>query len=354
MIFKKINFKKINLKTGLINLKNNLIKLLKLKNKKNIEITFATKLTIFRLICVPVIIASMLSHYWGLAFLFFILASVTDFLDGYIARNYNQESFLGACLDPIADKLLILSIYFTLAFINSPLFNIPKWFVWLVLFKELILILGAGWLLFKYKNLEIRPSRLGKLTMLVQVLFIIWLFSCYFFFWVPVKTYYFMLGLVFSLVVASLGDYFIRGLKKEKVKKINKKLVILIFFISGFNSINLSNNKFLIVKDNIKNKKVSSKRLREDILAEMADSLKKLIKLDKLSLKLKELFLEKLDLVLNEQDISLLNKSNNKENLKENLQLLEDLNNNLDENILFLKNKLIKVKNSFVCDKIVN
>ena len=42
MIFKKINFKKINLKTGLINLKNNLIKLLKLKNKKNIEITFAT------------------------------------------------------------------------------------------------------------------------------------------------------------------------------------------------------------------------------------------------------------------------------------------------------------------------
>ncbi len=86
----------------------------------------------------------------------------------------------------------------------------------------------------------------------------------------------------------------------------------------------------------------------------MADSLKKLIKLDKLSLKLKELFLEKIDLVLNEQDISLLNKSNNKENLKENLQLLEDLNNNLDENILFLKNKLIKVKNSFVCDKIVN
>jgi len=149
----------------------------------------------------------MVKHSWGVAFVLILISSITDLLDGYIARNFNQKTFLGACLDPIADKLLVLSIYITLVFVQSPLFSIPIWFVILVLLKEILLISGVVFLFFKKGFLDIKPTLLGKLTMVVQILFIIWLFACYFFHWLPVKTYYTVLGVVLCLVLSSLCQY---------------------------------------------------------------------------------------------------------------------------------------------------
>ena len=150
---------------------------------------------------------AMVTHYWGVAFSLILFAAITDVVDGFLARNFNQKTFLGACLDPIADKVLILSCYFTLAFCQSPLFTIPGWFVWLVLLKE-ILLLGFAFSFWMFKGwLKVEPTLLGKLTMAVQVIFIIWLFACYFFHWLPVKTYFFMLGLVLLLVLSSLIQY---------------------------------------------------------------------------------------------------------------------------------------------------
>ena len=171
-------------------------------------------LTLFRLLCVPVIVYAMLNSFWGVAFWTIIVASLTDVADGYIARNFNQQTFLGACLDPVADKVLVLSVYFTLAFAQSPLFTIPLWFVLLLLLKELVLIFGAIFIYTKKGGLEVRPSILGKLTMFVQVIFIFWLFACYFFEWVPVKTYYAMLGTVLVLVLSALYQYLMVGVKQ--------------------------------------------------------------------------------------------------------------------------------------------
>lgn len=171
------------------------------------RLTIPTVLTLLRLLSVPVIVWAMLYGHWGRAFWFFLFSAFTDLLDGYIARTFNQKTLLGACLDPVADKLLILSIYFTLAFWQSPLFSIPVWFVILVLLKELILIVGVLFLYFKQSKLEIQPTHLGKLTMLMQTLFIIWLFACYFRHWLPTKTYYAALGTVLCLVLSSLYQY---------------------------------------------------------------------------------------------------------------------------------------------------
>ena len=193
-----------------------IIKFLKKLPVKEKRLTFATALTSLRFLLIPFIVFAMIFQEWGIACICFVSAALSDILDGYIARLFNQKTFLGACLDPIADKLLTLSVFTTLAFVQSPLFSIPKWFVFTVLIKEIILVFGALFIILLRGKIEIHPTMLGKLTMCVQVLFIIWLFACYFFKWLPVKTYKFSLGLVLLLVIISLLDYIRIGFKQVK------------------------------------------------------------------------------------------------------------------------------------------
>lgn len=177
------------------------------------KMTLSSWLTVMRIALTPVIVAAMLTHWWGTACALFIIACVTDMLDGNIARLRNEQTLLGACLDPIADKFLILATFFTLAFVQSPLFAIPKWFVMLVLIKELILIVGAILLYVRNGYIQVRPLLIGKLTTVVQMSFIGWLFACYFFQWVPKKTYYAMIWVLFMLVISSLIAYSRLGIR---------------------------------------------------------------------------------------------------------------------------------------------
>lgn len=141
-------------------------------------------------------------------------AAVTDCLDGNLARLLHEKTFLGACLDPIADKLLLISFFFTLVFLETPLFSVPLWFVLLVLLKESIVVFGAAFILISGRHLDVRPTMLGKATTVMQMLFIIWLFACYYFHWVPVKTYYVMLTLMLLMVALSFMQYARIGFKR--------------------------------------------------------------------------------------------------------------------------------------------
>ncbi len=174
---------------------------------RELRITVPTILTIIRMLCVPCIVTSMIVHQWGYAFIFFFAASITDFLDGNLARMWNEKTFLGACLDPIADKLLLISFFFTLVFLETPLFSVPVWFVLLILAKECVVIFGALWILLTRRQLDVRPTLMGKLTTVVQMVFIIWLFACYYFQWVPVKTYYCMLCIMLLTLLLSFVQY---------------------------------------------------------------------------------------------------------------------------------------------------
>lgn len=171
------------------------------------KITFSTVLTLARFILIPFIVFAMIAHHWYAACVLFIGAAVTDILDGWFARWFNERTFLGAALDPLADKCLVIAVFATLAFYQSPLFTIPRWFVVLVLVKELIQVAGAVILYSLKGHLTIAPTRLGKLTMAAQSAFITWLFACYFFHWVPIKTYFVMLASVSSLVLLTFIDY---------------------------------------------------------------------------------------------------------------------------------------------------
>ncbi len=178
------------------------------------RITLPTILTIFRILLVPCIIAAMIFHRWGLAGVSFIIASITDCLDGSLARLLHEKTFLGACLDPIADKLLLVSFFFTLAFLQTPLFSVPLWFVIAVLCKELIVVCGVAFILLSGRHLDIQPTLLAKATTVVQMLFIIWLFACYYFHWIPLKTYYLMFGIMLCMIILSFVQYVRIGLRK--------------------------------------------------------------------------------------------------------------------------------------------
>lgn len=177
------------------------------------QITVPTVFTILRLILTPFIVGAMVTQHWGIAFFLFLSAALTDSIDGNLARLCKQKTFLGACLDPVADKFLLLSCFFTLAFVQSPLFAIPLWFVFLILFKELIVIFGSLIILVTKGYLEVKPTLLGKMTTVAQICFILWLFACYFCHWLPIKTYYTMLGMLLILTFLSLFQYIRIGMR---------------------------------------------------------------------------------------------------------------------------------------------
>lgn len=115
--------------------------------------TTASKITLARVGMIPVFMALMLTGCTWIALAVFILASVTDFVDGYIARHYNQTSDFGKFLDPLADKLLVTSAM--LIFVQWG--RMPAWVVMVVLTREFAVsglrmvaassgkVLAAGW-----------------------------------------------------------------------------------------------------------------------------------------------------------------------------------------------------------------
>lgn len=171
------------------------------------RLTISTVLTISRIISAPIVVAAMVAQYWGAAFALIVIAALTDILDGMVARWRNEQTFLGACLDPVADKLFIVSVFSTLSLVSTPLFSLPTSFVLFVLIKELVVIIGALYLFTVKGHLSLEVTILGKMAMAAQTIFIQWLFSCYFFGWFPIKTYYWMLALVTVLVAGSFIDY---------------------------------------------------------------------------------------------------------------------------------------------------
>ena len=183
------------------------------------RITIPTIFTLMRMILAPCIIIAMVYSIWSVAFFFFLFACLTDLIDGFLARLLKEKTFLGAFLDPIADKILLVSCFFTLGFISTPLFSVPYWFVYYVMGKEILQCLGAIILYHTYGYIDVQPTFLGKITTATQMIFIIWLFSCYFFGWLPFKTYYILLSTLIMLISAAFIQYVYIGFSIIQTQK---------------------------------------------------------------------------------------------------------------------------------------
>lgn len=124
-------------------------------------------LTIFRICLVPVIVAALLIPFNGkelVAFSLFLLAVLTDAFDGILARKKKQETVFGQLLDPIADKLLIVSIFICLVELGA----VPAWMVVIIIGRE-IAITGFR-AIASSKGIHIPASRLGKFKMTMETI----------------------------------------------------------------------------------------------------------------------------------------------------------------------------------------
>ena len=139
-------------------------------------VTTATRITLFRVLLVPCFIGCLLYYRsdreflrWAALFLF-CLGAVTDGIDGFIARRFSQHSALGKLLDPLADKLLLLSAFVCLSVLDlPPSIRIPPWATLVVLSRDLMIIVGSCLIYLLTQTLEIRPSRLGKIATFLQM-----------------------------------------------------------------------------------------------------------------------------------------------------------------------------------------
>jgi cardiolipin synthase len=124
-------------------------------------------ITLVRILCVPVVVWAITGGEMLIAFVLFLAAGLSDAVDGYLAKRYNMSSELGAYLDPIADKALIVSIYVSLGIAEA----IPRWLVILVVSRD-ILIVGAfilAWVI--EKPMIVKPHPVSKLNTVAQIVF---------------------------------------------------------------------------------------------------------------------------------------------------------------------------------------
>lgn len=125
----------------------------------------ANILTIIRILLVPVLIITLVYRYIGVAFGIFCIASLTDCLDGYIARTTGRQTMLGSYLDPLADKLLLAGAFITLTTIKI----IPFWITAVVISRDILIILGAAIIHIAGGNLKPTPTITGKATTFMQI-----------------------------------------------------------------------------------------------------------------------------------------------------------------------------------------
>jgi len=153
--------------------------------------TTANKITIVRILMIPAFVT--MAIYYGqsiqngtpaewerfTAIAIFLNAALSDGLDGYVARRYNQRSSLGVILDPIADKGLLLSAIISLSISNwselDPSYgSFPTWFPILVISRDAILFVGAGVLYLLIGKVHVKPSWTGKVATVLQMIAIGW------------------------------------------------------------------------------------------------------------------------------------------------------------------------------------
>jgi cardiolipin synthase len=145
--------------------------------------TTANKVTILRILLIPFFVGAVLyfvrtGEEWLrlTGILCFALASICDGVDGFIARHYNQFSELGTILDPLADKLLLVSGVVVLSFDNSPyLDRMPPWLTITIISRDLVLLMGLAVIHLTVGKVKVRPRVIGKVATVLQMASVLWI-----------------------------------------------------------------------------------------------------------------------------------------------------------------------------------
>ena len=135
------------------------------------NLTTANQLTILRMLLIPAFVIQLVYGYRGWALVTFLGAALTDLLDGLIARIAGQKTDLGAWLDPMADKLLLVTMFIMLTLPNIGSANkLPLWFTVLVISRDVAIVLTVAVINLAVGHRTFRPSIFGKAATAIYVL----------------------------------------------------------------------------------------------------------------------------------------------------------------------------------------
>ncbi|HBU68982.1 MAG TPA: CDP-diacylglycerol--glycerol-3-phosphate 3-phosphatidyltransferase [Elusimicrobia bacterium] len=167
--------------------------------------TLANKITLVRIFLIPVFIVLLLQGLAPWPAIIFTFTILSDALDGFVARYKKQKTQLGSFLDPLADKLLMLSSYLTLAFLGK----LSLWIFVVILSRDIIIVLGWTVIYILKGSTEIKPRVLSKITTVFQM-FTVWIIIL----GIPQSVTEPLLLATVGFTVISGLDYFISGSKR--------------------------------------------------------------------------------------------------------------------------------------------
>jgi cardiolipin synthase len=169
--------------------------------------TLANQLTLLRICLVPALVILVVYRYYGWSLAVCFTASITDALDGIVARARHQKTPLGAILDPLADKLLTTSLLIVLALPDPDLtVRIPAWIAILSIGRDATILLAVLVFHLAGAKRSFTPSVLGKVTTTAHLVTILWILLCNYRGQDHPATPFFLWATV-ALVVASSGHY---------------------------------------------------------------------------------------------------------------------------------------------------
>ena len=145
--------------------------------------TTANKITILRMLLIPFFVVEVLYYvktgnelHRVTALLTFAVAAILDGVDGYIARHYDQYSELGAVLDPLADKLLLVSGVVLLSFDHGLMLGqIPLWLTGTIIGRDILILAGMVVIQFTVGKVRVRPRFVGKMATVLQMASVLWI-----------------------------------------------------------------------------------------------------------------------------------------------------------------------------------
>lgn len=178
-------------------------------DERPFRVNLPNLLTMLRILMIPLFVYLLVYDFTVWALGVFVVAGLTDALDGAVARMSGQQTELGKYLDPIADKLLITTAFVALAMLAL----IPYWMLIIVISRDVILLLGTVVMHVTQGGFDIAPSMLGKVTTAAQLLLIVMVLSAL----VGMNTEPYMDGamwMVAAVTVTSGLHYLFRGVRR--------------------------------------------------------------------------------------------------------------------------------------------
>ena len=175
----------------------------------NATLSIPNIITLGRILLVPVIVWAIASNQMEVAFALFIIAGVSDAVDGFLAKRFNMASELGALLDPLADKALLVSIYVALGIWDA----VPRWLVILVVSRD-IMIVGAvivSWLF--GKPIPMKPLMVSKLNTVAQVAYAALVLAALGFKFEQSPYNWILMGFVTVFTLASVALYLVEWMR---------------------------------------------------------------------------------------------------------------------------------------------